>query len=158
MAEPALQAPERDRLTRRAEIAALQEHMLALPAESQIPIDGMTFHHFATGAYAREMVIPAGAVVIGKIHKTEHIAVLMQGRVTVTTEDGPQTFEGPKVMVCPAGTKRVAYAHTEAHWLAIHAVGEERDLEKIEAKFIAKDFAEIEAPDAALHLVAESAE
>ena len=36
-------------------------------------------HHFAPGAYGREMTLPAGLVVVGKIHKHAHINVISKG-------------------------------------------------------------------------------
>ena len=46
-------------------------------------------HHFADGIYAREMFMPAGAVLTGAVHKTTHMCRLSQGRVRVATADGP---------------------------------------------------------------------
>ena len=42
-------------------------------------------HHFAPGAYGREMTLPAGLVVVGKIHKHAHINVISKGRLQVFT-------------------------------------------------------------------------
>lgn len=114
--------------------------MKTLPAEQQIPIAGMTQHHFASGVYGRQMDIPAGVVVVGMIHKTEHLAVLLKGRVRITTEVGAKVLDAPQVLIAPPGTKRVAYAITDTTWLSLHAVGEERDLGKIEDRLIARDF------------------
>jgi hypothetical protein len=145
MAEIDHAAPEalsdEERLARRAQIAALQAHMLA--GEEHIDLEMR--HYFASGVYVREMKIPAGVLAVGKIHKTEHILILLQGKLTVTTEEGSQTIEAPMTIVAKPGTKRVAYAHTDSLLQNIHAVGEERDLEKIEARFIAQDFDEINA-------------
>lgn len=138
---------EGERLKRRAEIEALEAHMKsALPPEEQMPIDDMTHHHFATGVYCREMKIPAGVLVVGKLHKTEHLAVLLYGSVQITTETGTVVHHGPKLMKAPAGTKRVALAITDCSWLAFHAVGDERDVDAIESQFIAKSFDELESP------------
>lgn len=133
--------PLEERLARRATIAALEASMLADPAK-QLSIDAMTRHLFASGVYCREMRIPAGATVVGKIHKTEHLAILLQGRVMIATEGEAEARElvAPQVMVSAPGIKRVAHALTETVWLAVHAVGEERDLAKIEKQFIAEDF------------------
>lgn len=143
-----------ERLSRRAQIGALEAYMLAQPGEQRASIAEMTHHYFASGVYAREMRIPAGQVVVGKIHKTEHLAILLEGRVRIITEAGSEEIAAPRLMVCPPGTKRVARALTDARWLALHAVGEERDVEKIEQHFIAASFDELDAPDATLALEA----
>lgn len=119
--------------------------MLAADDGDKLSIAAMTEHFFASGVYARQMTIPAGALVVGKLHKTEHLSVLLSGSVQITTESGTQKHHAPKVMVAPPGTKRVALALTDCIWLTFHAVGEERDLEKIEERFIAKSFDELEA-------------
>ena len=43
-------------------------------------------HSFAPGVYAREMEIPAGTLLIGKIHKHRHHNFLMKGSIIVLTE------------------------------------------------------------------------
>jgi hypothetical protein len=42
-------------------------------------------HSFAPGVYAREMEIPAGTLLIGKIHKHRHHNFLMKGSIIVLT-------------------------------------------------------------------------
>jgi hypothetical protein len=96
-------------------------------------------HHFAPGLYTREMVIPAGVVIVGKIHKHRHTAVLASGRVSVLTEDGIEEIEGPKTFVSPSGVKRVVFAHTDSVWITFHP-SEETDLEKLEDSIIAPSF------------------
>lgn len=125
---------------RRAQIAALQTAMEALPAEQLIPIESLTDHYFASGVYVRSMRLPKGVTVVGKIHKTEHVCLLLQGRVAIATEAGVEEFSAPAIMVCPPGVKRAAFALEDAVWANAHAVGEERDLEVIEAQFIAADY------------------
>lgn len=134
-----------DRLERRAKIAALEAHMQAMDASEHLPIDDMTDHYFASGAYVRTMRLPKGVLVVGKIHATEHICILLQGVVRITTEMGSEVHVAPKIMVCPPGLKRVAYAIEDAIWANAHAVGEERDLDAIEARLIAPSFEALEA-------------
>ena len=43
---------------------------------------------FVDGVYAREMFVKQGCVVIGAIHKHEHISFLMSGHLTVVSENG----------------------------------------------------------------------
>jgi hypothetical protein len=101
-------------------------------------------HHFAPGAYGREIYIPKGSLLVGKIHKHAHINVLSKGTVSVMTEDGPEEFSAPRTWVSTPGTKRVVYAHTDVIWTTIH-VTEETDLVKIEDDVIAKSYTELDA-------------
>lgn len=98
-------------------------------------------HHFSQGIYGRELFIPKGTVLTGKIHKYPQMNVLMAGDISVLTEDGVKRVRPPFLIVSPAGTKRIAYAHEDTVWLTVHGT-EENDLEKIEQHFIAQDDAE----------------
>lgn len=101
-----------------------------------------TTHHFAPGVYMREIFIPAGVTLTGKIHKTEHLNILSKGRLTVWTEDGMKTLEASTVIKSKPGIKRVGYAHEDTVWITVHPT-DETDLEKLEENLIAKSFDEV---------------
>ncbi len=93
-------------------------------------------HHFADGLYAREITIPAGTLLTGKIHKTRHLNIISKGRITVWSElDGKREIEAPFSFVAEPGTRRVGYAHEETVWTTIHATSE-TNLERLEAELI----------------------
>lgn len=96
-------------------------------------------HHFAPGAYAREILLPAGSLVVGKIHKHAHINVISKGRVIVITETGMITMEAPYTFVSAPGTKRVVFAVEDTVWTTVH-VTTETDLEKLEEEIIAPSY------------------
>jgi quercetin dioxygenase-like cupin family protein len=123
----------------RAKLYALQAAVGTLP-EVDMPLQ----HVFAPGAYARTIFIPAGSVIIGKIHKHQHLNILSMGHVTVYTEGGgEEDLRGPLTMVSPPGTKRAVYAHADTVWTTIHLT-DETDLDKIEEHVIAKTYEEYE--------------
>lgn len=97
-----------------------------------------TSHYFAQGLYAREIFIPAGTVLTGKVHKAEHLNIVSQGDITVWTEHGMKRVQAPFTMVSKPGTKRVGFAHSDTIWTTIHAC-EEKDIEKIEQLLIEDD-------------------
>lgn len=103
-------------------------------------------HSFAEGVYVREIFIPAGMFLVGKIHKHCHPNFLMSGKVSVfTEEEGQQTLEGPLSMISKAGTKRAVYAHTDTVWITVHVnPTDTQDLDELEEIVIAKDFNEYE--------------
>jgi hypothetical protein len=118
----------------------LQAEVTNLP-EVDCPLQ----HVFAPGVYARTIMIPAGTVVVGKIHKHAHVNILSQGEVTVVTESGGrENFCGPITMVSQPGTKRAVYAHTAVVWTTIHLT-DKTDLDEIEDHVIAKTYAEYES-------------
>ena len=112
---------------RQAEALMFKEPQVEIPVK----------HYFSQGVYAREITIPAGTVLTGKIHKYEQLNILSKGDISVLTEDGVKRVQAPFTVVSPPGTKRIAYAHEECVWTTIHGT-EERDLEKIEVQFIAQ--------------------
>jgi hypothetical protein len=123
----------------RAKLYALQARVGAMP-ETECPLQ----HVFAPGAYARTIQIPAGTVIVGKIHKHQHLNILSLGEVMVLTESGgTEHLRGPLTMVSPPGTKRAVYALTDVVWTTIHLTTE-TDLEKIEDQVIAKTYQEYE--------------
>ena len=92
--------------------------------------------------YAREMLIPKGTLIIGKIHKHEHLNIISKGKVIVYTEFGEKHLEGPITFVSEIGLKRSVYAIEDTLWTTIHLtqfVGEE-NLDKIEEEVIAPDY------------------
>lgn len=133
-------------LTMREKVLRAERYMVEHGDPVEIPV----VHHFANrgtvhGAYAREIVIPADTLLTGRQHKTEQINVLLSGVIHVTAGDGVvERMEGPRVVVSPAGTKRLALTETECRWLTFHAT-KEADLEKIEAQFIEDAMPRLEA-------------
>lgn len=103
-------------------------------------------HSFANGIYMREILIPAGMVLTGKIHRHAHPNVLLEGEVLVVTEqNGLERLKAPMAMISEGATKRALVALTDVRWLTFHNVGEERDLKKIEDIVIAPTYEQLEA-------------
>lgn len=101
------------------------------------------FHHFAPGSYGRELHMPAGMIVIGKIHKHAHINVISKGYVVVVTEhDGVLEYTAPCTFVSKPGTKRVVLTLEDTVWTTMH-VTDKTDLAEIEREVIAQDFTEV---------------
>jgi hypothetical protein len=100
-------------------------------------------HYFAPGIYAREMWMPAGYLITGKIHMTEHLNMLSQGRVSVSNQGSSITMEAPHTFVSPVGTKRAIYAHEDSTWTTIHAT-DLLDPEEIEAEIIAETYEQLD--------------
>ena len=100
-------------------------------------------HHFAPGLYAREILLPAGVRIIGKIHRHAHINTISAGRVLVFTEFGSSELVAPVTFVSIPGTKRVVFAIEETMWTTYHPT-DEVDLGRIEGHVIAPTFEEYE--------------
>lgn len=125
----------------RAKIVELEALMKAMPKEVQIEIP--TTHYFAPGIYMRQVFIPKGATVTGKIHKTEHLNILSQGKLAVLTEDGMKTLTASTVVKSMPGIKRVGHALEDSVWITVHAnPSEEQDTDKLEAALVVETFEE----------------
>jgi hypothetical protein len=121
----------RDEIFRKVD--ALENSIQELPAV-EIPVA----HHFSKGVYAREIRIPKGTVLTGKIHKYANLNIMSQGDLSVLMEDGTvQRIKAPFTVVSPPGTRRVAYAHEDTIWTTIHGT-DETDVDAIEMQFVAQ--------------------
>jgi len=116
-------------LSERDKVSIIEEEMKR-HEQIEIPVR----HIFSPGVYAREITIPAGTLLTGRIHKYEQLNILSGGEISVLTQDGMQRVKAPFTVVSPPGTKRIAYAHTECTWTTILAT-EETDPELIESWF-----------------------
>jgi hypothetical protein len=91
-------------------------------------------HFFSPGVYAREITIPAGTLLTGRIHKYTQLNILSGGEISVLTDDGMKRVCAPFTVVSPPGTKRIAYAHSDCTWTTILAT-DETDPDKMEELF-----------------------
>ena len=100
-------------------------------------------HTFSDGIYVREMFVPKGMMLVGKIIKQTHHIFLMSGKIAIITEDGEKIMEGPCSVVAKGGTKRVGYALTDVVWINVHPnITDTPDLDKLEQEVIAEDYDE----------------
>lgn len=123
------------------ETRTLQEKVLMLEAEIRLHPESLVEipvrHYFATGLYVREITIPAHVLAVGKMHKTQHINMLLKGEVTMVTETGSIRVSAPYTWVVMPGKKAAAYAHTETVWTTCCVnPTDEREMEKLEAALI----------------------
>jgi len=122
---------------------SLQQAMLAgvedgVFSEAEFPLK----HYFAPGLYIREMLIPAGHAVVGKIHKHAHFNDISKGRARVCTEFGFEILEAPCRFVSLPGTKRAVFAETDVIWTTFHPT-DKTDPDEIVEEVTAKDYDEL---------------
>lgn len=86
------------------------EYIPERPDEATIP-----------GVYVRSLFIPAGALIFGKIHNTEHI-VTLQGDIIISDEFGDNHYTGFNMFVSPRGIKRIVRAIGDTRFTTIHHV------------------------------------
>lgn len=127
--------------TSREQIMRLQEAML--PVQTAMP---EAVHHFAPGMYGREFSMPAGMVVVGKIHKHGHIMMVVKGRATVIDEFGRYEVSAGFIQASQPGAKRVVYAHEDTTFVTVHInPSDTQDLQVIEADHIEPESPEMQS-------------
>jgi mannose-6-phosphate isomerase-like protein (cupin superfamily) len=101
----------------RCAVEELQREIAKLP-QAAFP----TEHIFHGGMYCRQVWRPAGALIVGKVHKKEHFYMVVEGTILVTSDDGPVRVTGPHLMLSKPGTKRAVFAETDALCMTFHRV------------------------------------
>lgn len=111
----------------------VQEKIGDVP-QLDIPI----FHYFAPSIYMRQMDAPAGAIMVTKMHKTEHFLIVLKGSATILSADGLSHVSAPQIVRTMPGIKRVIYFHEDSAWLTTHPTNE-TNLDAIEEQLIVPD-------------------
>lgn len=108
------------------------------------PSDCPVVHRFTKGLYSREISVPAGTVIVSKIHKSQHPYIISKGRVLVS-ENMEQLTErsAPYTGITQPGTRRVIIALEDSVWTTFHPhltiKGNENELPEAEQeKIVAK--------------------
>ena len=76
-------------------------------------------HYFIEGVYVRSLFIPAGTVLVGKIHNKETISILTKGTLQVTNGDAIKVVTAGHIVVEQPGVKRAGYALTDCIFVNI---------------------------------------
>lgn len=103
-----------------------------------VPLELKTEHFFSPGIYTRILHIPKGCLLTGKIHKEPILNIMIKGDISVLIGDEMKRIIAPFVIVSPAGSKKIGYAHEDTIWMGCHGT-DEVDVHKIEDRFIAQD-------------------
>lgn len=101
-------------------------------------------HSFTDGIYVREIFIPKGTMLTGRIHKHEHPNFLLKGTVKIATEyDGVQILKAPLSMISKAGTKRTLIALTDLVWVTVHHNPKNKqNIDELESDIVAPSYEE----------------
>jgi len=106
---------------RRNSLHLIEQEMVKHP-QLDIPVK----HLFSGGMYAREITIPKGTLLTGRIHKFDHFDIMLSGDITVSTDsEDVKRLTGLNIMTGNAGKKRAGYAHEDTHWITFHLAKEQ---------------------------------
>lgn len=122
-------------------VAEIRDNVSRLATSLQeYPQEELPVHHeYLGGIYMRTVFMKAGLIVVGKIHKQEHVAIISKGDAWVMTEDGLLRVTAPYQIKSKPGARRALYILEDMVWTTVHR-SDETDLEKLEEQLIAKDF------------------
>jgi hypothetical protein len=139
-----------DKVKFRQDVLTVEEGLKQKVASGELAPDDSPLKHYFSPidekygccAYAREILLRKGSLVIGKIHRHQHLNIISKGKVTVFTEFGKKDLEGPCTFVSEVGLKRAVYAHEDTIWTTIHltAYTGEENLDKVEDEVIAPNY------------------
>ncbi len=144
-----------DKVKFRQDILTIQDGIQKLIADGVVEstLEDCTLKHYFTPkdeeygccTYAREMMIPKGTLIIGKIHKHQHLNFITKGKVKVFTEFGEKYLEAPCTFISEVGLKRAVYAEEDTLWTTVHLTKftNEENLDKIEEEVIAPNYNDI---------------
>lgn len=103
-------------LSTKERIDVLEAVLLSTP---QVP--RILNHRFAPGLYSRELYMVKGSMWTSEEHKTKHQYIVLEGEVSVFTEELGEIFiKAPYIGITEPGTKRVLFIHENTRWITLH--------------------------------------
>jgi hypothetical protein len=130
-------------LDHREKMASLEEAVLSSP--DNIDINKLECHHyFSHGLYTRELHIPAGVVITGKIHRHSNVNILSKGKVIAVTDKGRVVLEAPYTLVSGELIKKAIYAIEDAVWINCLPWDKEPSVDLVEEEYIVPTYETIE--------------
>lgn len=121
-----------------SKIELVESKLLRLP-QVEVPLE----HRFAPGIYLREVTMPAGTLVIGHEHKTEHFNIVLSGRARVMIGGKVQEVVAPCILKSEVGVRKILLIQEEMRWVTVHPT-EETDIERLEDLLITRSGAWLE--------------
>lgn len=91
--------------------------------QSMDEIDCELQHVFTPGVYSRTVLMPAGTLIVSRIHLTKHQFCVKIGTVAVKNNSNEwEIFSAPYDGITEPGTRRVLYTIEDTFWTTYHGV------------------------------------
>lgn len=115
-------------------MASVENHVI----ENSVPI-GIN-HLFGNNQYVREMVVPEGALVVGKRHKNATLNILAKGSVIIYNEWGKEEcfLEAPATFYSEPQTKKIGFFLEESVWINVFNTSL-TDFDELEAELFSEE-------------------
>jgi uncharacterized cupin superfamily protein len=88
--------------------------------------------------YCRELLIPKGCALVGKVHRKEHFCLILSGEITLVSNGQRRRVKAPAIFVSQPGVKRAGFAHEDCVFVNVHRT-DSQDLDEIERETIEPD-------------------
>lgn len=125
---------------RRSEVATIEVRKIMTKMKDQmIPVDGNDFveHYFSDGIYTRVMYMPAGYIIMGKIHREETMNILVKGTIKIYSEEEKEYRAAPDYFVSGPGIRKAMCMLTDTILVNSHKnPTNTQDLEELERNII----------------------
>lgn len=88
--------------------------------------------YYSAGMYCREITIPEGALITGRIYKFDHLEVMISGDITIYSADGNVNhYSGHNIIEAKAGKRQAGLAHSDTIWMTVNQVPENIKLDEM---------------------------
>lgn len=75
------------------------------------------------GMYGRQITIPRGACITGRIYKVDHLEIMLKGDIVILSADGgAKRYTGYNVIEAKAGKRQAGFAYEDTTWLTVNIV------------------------------------
>ena len=107
----------------RAKFNELEKELFKLP--QIVDEDYSLKEYYSGGLYCRQITIPAGALITGRIYKFNHIEMMLSGDIIILSADGgKKNYQGHNVIEAKSGKRQAGLALTDTVWMTINQVPE----------------------------------
>lgn len=101
------------------------------------PVEVPVTHTHVPGVYYREVVMPAGAIVIGKKHLGRHLNFVLEGSALVSMNGEMFQIQAPARFISEPGTRKVLLILEDCRFGTVHPNPDDcEDVPTLEARYV----------------------
>lgn len=85
-------------------------------------------HFFGDNVVVRKTIIKKGMLMVGAIHKYQHITIMVHGNIAIwKSDEGLRIAKGDEIMVTEPGCRRALYAYEDTTFYTAHYIPTDRN-------------------------------
>lgn len=117
----------------RERIERLKDYLLTLPGQVDMRVE----HAITDGMYMRTLFIPAGTLLVGKVHLKHCHNIVAAGDISILTETGSRRVYAGFTGMSTPGTQKLGFAHADTVFINVFRT-DKTDLAEIENEIAAE--------------------